>query len=257
MSVPSALFPSLAVVTGVPFLAVSALAASPARLPRLLPMLVSFGGGALLGAAFFHLLPDAYGAGRPLGFVSLAVVGGLVGSYLLEKALHRLQRTPHEAPPQPGDAISAFDDSSMVALNFLSDALHNFVDGVLITAAFLAGEVSGVVTATAMLLHELPRELGTFGVFVHYGTRPWRAAAYNLASGALAFAGAALVLVLGGHLAGFAAAMTPVAAGMFLFIGSTVMVSQLKVLRAWELPVTQLTACCAGLGISALAAAWH
>lgn len=244
---------SVAVVTGVP-LAVIFLLAGPGRgLARILPALVSFGAGALLGAAVFHLLPEAYERHPSVGFVALAVAAGVIGSFLLERFLHRVQHTPHEAPPRE-PSLSAFDDPAMVTISAAADGVHNFVDGALIAAAFLAGEGAGFAVALAMLAHELPREVGTFSVFVHYGASPRRAIGLTLLTGLLAFLGAGLTLWLGEGTAEAAEVVVPFAAGSFLFVGSAVMVSQLKAQRTWDLPLPQLVACAAGFGLSALAA---
>ncbi len=247
-----ATFLSLLVVTGVPLLLLASLAATGRTLGRLLPTLVSFGAGALIGAAVFHLLPEAYERHPAVGFVALSVAVGVVGSYALERWLHRFQHTAHEAPPR-GETLGAFDDPAMVAVSFAADAVHNFVDGALIAAAFLAGTGPGLATALAMLAHELPREVGTFGVFVHYGTRPRRALGYALISGLLAFAGAALTLWLGEEAAHATEIVVPIAAGAFLFVGGAVMLSQLKAQRTWDLPRSQLLACAAGFALSAAA----
>jgi zinc and cadmium transporter len=242
---------SVALVTGVP-LALIALLAGPGRsLSRVLPWLVSFGAGALIGAAVFHLLPEAYERHPSVGFVAIAVTAGMIGSLLIERLLHRFQHTRHEEPAA-APSISAFDDPSMVAVSFVADGVHNFVDGALIAAAFLAGEGAGIATALAMLAHELPRELGTFGVFVHYGTRPAKAVWLTVFSGALAFLGAGLTLVLGEGTARVAEVFIPFAAGSFLFVGGAVIVSQLKALRTFDLPVSQMVAIGSGFGLSAL-----
>lgn len=245
-------FLSLLAVTGLPLVVIAALAGTGRTLSRRLPLLVSFGAGALIGAAVFHLLPEAYARHPAVGFVGLSVAAGVIGSYLVERWLHRLQQTAHEAPSKES-AISAFDDPAMVAVSFGADAVHNFVDGALIAAAFLAGTGPGIATAMAMLAHELPREVGTFGVFVHYGTRPARAVLFTVLSGALAFVGAGLTLWLGEGTAHAAEVVVPVAAGSFLFVGAAVMVSQLKAQKTWDLPLTQLSACAAGFGLSAAA----
>lgn len=143
----------------------------------------------------------------------------------------------------------------MVVIGFASDAVHNFVDGALIAAAFLVGEGAGIATAVAMLAHELPREVGTFGIFVHYGTRPSRALLFSVLSGALAFLGAALTLTLGAETARVAEVFIPFAAGAFLFVGGAVTVSQLKAMRTWDLPRSQVVALAVGLGLSALSVA--
>lgn len=243
---------SLLAVTGVPLLVIMLLAGTGRTLGRLLPTLVSFGAGALIGASVFHLLPEAYERHPAVGFVALSVAVGVVGSFLVERWLHRWQHTAHEAPAKE-PALSAFDDPAMVAVSFGADAVHNFVDGALIAAAFLAGTGPGLATAMAMLAHELPREIGTFGVFVHYGTRPARAVLFTLLSGAMAFVGGALTLWLGEGTARAAEFVVPVAAGSFLFVGGAVMVSQLKAQKTWDLPLGQLVACAAGFGLSAAA----
>lgn len=241
---------ALTVVTGVPLLVLVVLANTGRTLGRLLPMLVSFGAGALIGAAVFHLLPEAYERHPAVGFVAISVAAGVIGSFLVERWLHRFQHTAHEAAPRE-PTLSAFDDPAMVAVSFGADAVHNFVDGALIAAAFLAGTGPGIATAIAMLAHELPREIGTFGVFVHYGTRPRRAVAFALVSGLLAFVGAALTLWFGEETAHAAEVVVPVAAGSFLFVGSSVMLSQLKAQRTWDFPKPLLTAAAVGFAISA------
>lgn len=243
---------ALTLVTGVPLLVLVVLANTGRTLGRLLPMLVSFGAGALIGAAVFHLLPEAYERHPAVGFVAISVAAGVIGSFLVERWLHRFQHTAHEAAPRE-PTLSAFDDPAMVAVSFGADAVHNFVDGALIAAAFLAGTGPGVATAIAMLAHELPREIGTFGVFVHYGTRPRRAVAFALVSGLLAFVGAALTLWFGEETAHAAEVVVPVAAGSFLFVGSSVMLSQLKAQRTWDFPKPLLTAAAVGFAISAAA----
>lgn len=240
-------------MTGVPLAVILGIARPGQRLSRLLPLLVSFGAGALIGAAVFHLLPESYERHPAVGFVALSVAAGVVGSFLLERWLHRWQHTSHEAPAE-AQSLAAFNDPSMVAVNFAADAMHNFVDGALIAAAFLAGQGPGIATAIAMLAHELPREVGTFGVFVHYGSRPRRAVWFTVATGAMAFLGALLTLRFGAGTARVAEFLVPVAAGSFLFVGGAVIVSQLKALRTWDLSRGQLTAIAAGFGISALAA---
>jgi zinc and cadmium transporter len=245
-------FVSLLAVTGVPLVVIMLLAGRGRTLGRLLPTLVSFGAGALIGAAVFHLLPEAYERHPSIAFVGLSVAVGLAGSFFVERWLHRVQHTAHEAPSKDA-GISAFDDPAMVAVSFGADAVHNFVDGALIAAAFLAGTGPGIATAIAMLAHELPREVGTFGVFVHYGTSPRRAVMLTLFSGALAFVGAALTLWLGAGTAHAAEFVVPVAAGSFLFVGSAVMASQLRTNRTRGVPAVQLVACAAGFGLSAAA----
>jgi zinc and cadmium transporter len=106
-------------------------------------------------------------------------------------------------------------------LNLVGDGLHNLLDGMLIAATFLAGPSAGLLATLAVALHEVPRELGTFGVYVHAGVSARRALAYNAASGLLAAVGAAVTLAAGGRATGLAGAMLPFAAGNFLYVGAS------------------------------------
>jgi zinc and cadmium transporter len=244
---------SIAVVTGVPLLLVVAWASSGRQLSRWLAPMVAFGAGALIGAAVFHLLPEAYHRRPQVAVVAAFAAAGGVFAFLLERWMHRWQHTEHDAPA-PETAIGAFDDRSMVALNFLADSLHNFVDGALIAAAFIGGVGPGLATSAAMLAHELPRELGTFSIFLHYGARPGRAVALSAVSGALALLGGALTLVLDGATARVAEVLVPLAGGAFLFIGGSVMRSLQRARRAQPRSFEPALAFGAGLAISALGA---
>ena len=105
---------------------------------------------------------------------------------------------------------------------FLGDALHNFVDGSLIAAGFLANPSIGALTVIAVGLHELPREVGTFGLFVHGGIRPMRAVFYNLVTGCIAMFAAAVTLLVGQRVAALTTLLLPVAAGTYLYIAHVV-----------------------------------
>jgi len=105
---------------------------------------------------------------------------------------------------------------------FLGDALHNFVDGSLIAAGFLADPSIGLLTMVAVGLHELPREVGTFGMFVHGGIRPMRAVLYNLATAGFAMIAASITLLAGLRMASLTTLLLPVAAGTYLYIAHVV-----------------------------------
>ena len=110
---------------------------------------------------------------------------------------------------------------------FIGDALHNFVDGSLIAAGFLTDPTIGILTVVAVGLHELPREVGTFGLFVHGGIRPMRAVLYNLVTAGVAMVGAALTLSVGQRMASATTFLLPVAAGTYLYIAQVVGMSAL------------------------------
>lgn len=165
------------------------------------PLLVSFAVGTLLGAVFLDILPYALTNARSLEAASATVLGGLLLFFLLEKLV--LWRHCHAEDCEahdPHGANAAGHSSGVMsarrssgALILVGDTFHNFVDGVLVAAAFLADTQLGVVTALAIIAHEIPQELSNFLILLHAGYSRARALAWNLASG--------LAMVLGGLLA--------------------------------------------------------
>jgi zinc and cadmium transporter len=186
------------VLGGVLSVAAAGLMAWRAR-PSMVPMLVSYSVGALLGAAFLGVLPHALEVvpGRTLGAVVLA---GLLFFFVLEKlVLWRHQHAPQWGEAErrghtgrPDDAHPDHDHGRSGLLIMVGDTLHNFVDGVLIAAAFTANLELGIVTALAIMAHEIPSEIGDFLILLHSGYTRGRALAMNLLSGA--------AMVLGGVL---------------------------------------------------------
>jgi zinc and cadmium transporter len=142
------------------------------------PLLVSFAIGTLLGAAFLEVLPHAFGAGDAR-VVAMAILGGILGFFLLEKLL--LWRHSHEH----GEGVEPAhhqEHERAGALIVVGDTVHNFVDGVLIAAAFLQSPALGAVTAVAIVAHEIPQEVGDFLVLLHSGYSKARAFALNVVS---------------------------------------------------------------------------
>jgi zinc and cadmium transporter len=227
------------------------------------PLLVCFAVGALLGAALFQLIPEAYddAPGRgPLGGlrVPLLVALGYGTFHLLEWVLHTAHGHHDPARAAPGCAAhagagvvagAAGRRRALVALNLLGDALHNLLDGMLIAATFLVDPAVGLLTTVAVSLHEVPRELGSFGVFVHAGVTARRALGYNVATGLLAVVGAVATLLVGARAAGVARALLPFAAGNFLFVAGSLLVPLLR--RPGAPRVLALRAALVGLGLVA------
>jgi zinc and cadmium transporter len=192
---------------------------------RVLPAMVSFAIGALLGAAFLAVLPHALAAPgvRDMHAITGTVLLGLLGFFLLEKLV--LWRHCHTHECEAHGAIEAINPLAIhghaTASGYLilfGDGVHNFVDGVLIAAAFLTDVHLGVVTALAVAAHEIPQEVGDFAILLYSGFTRSKALFYNVL--------ASLTTVLGGVLAyfslGVAQAALPyvlaVAASSFIYI---------------------------------------
>jgi zinc and cadmium transporter len=160
-----------------------------------IPMLVSFAIGTLLGAAFLEVIPHAFDQGDARE-AALAILGGIFGFFVLEKLM--LWRHCHtedcEAHDPHGTQAHAgsHDHGRSGALIVVGDTLHNFVDGVLIAAAFLQSTELGIVAAVAIIAHEIPQEVGDFLILLHSGYSRARALAMNLMSSAATVVGGVL-----------------------------------------------------------------
>jgi zinc and cadmium transporter len=170
--------------------------AGDAQRARLLPHFVSFATGALLGAAFLAMLPHALAHPATTDFhtVGFAVLGGLVAFFILEKVL--IWRHCHHEACEAHAVEHDHRDRAAGVLVLVGDGMHNFIDGVLIAAAFLTDFHLGVVTALAVIAHEIPQEVGDLAVLLHAGYSRTKAFLFNI--------GASLTTVVGG-LVGYAA----------------------------------------------------
>ena len=155
------------------------------------PVLISYAVGALLGAVFLDILPHAFGMADSIEQIAATILIGILLFFVLEKLVlwrhcHEDQCEAHEAQPAQHD----HGRSGMMIM--IGDTFHNFVDGVLIAAAFLANVELGVVTALAIIAHEVPQEVGDFLILLHSGYTKAQALLLNMLSSAAMIAGGVL-----------------------------------------------------------------
>jgi zinc and cadmium transporter len=220
-------------------------AASLALRATWVPMLVSFAIGALLGAAFLEIIPHAFESGEAHQ-VAFSILGGIFGFFVLEKLL--LWRHCHTENCEVHDA---HDHGRSGALIVVGDTIHNFIDGVLIAAAFLQSVELGVVTAVAIIAHEIPQEVGDFLILLHSGYSRLRALAMNLLS--------SLATVIGGVvgyfglqlIAGLEATLLGVVAASMIYVAVADLIPGLH--RRPELRDTAVQALLIALGIGSIA----
>ena len=160
------------------------------RRAQLLPHLVSFATGTLLGAAFLGLIPHAIEASGPGGAhrVGAALLLGILGFFLLEKFV--LWRHCHDDPCEMHSPGHAARDAASARLILAGDAIHNTLDGVLIAAAFMTDPRLGIVTSLAVFAHEIPQEVGDLAVLLNGGYSRKRALTLNLLVSLTSVAGA-------------------------------------------------------------------
>lgn len=160
--------------------------------PSWIPVLISYAVGALLGAAFLELLPHAFGRASSLEAMAGTVLAGILLFFVLEKLVlwrhcHVEQCEAHDPP------VAAHHDHGRSGLMIMiGDTMHNFVDGILIAAAFLANHELGIVTALAIIAHEVPQEVGDFLILLHSGYTKRQALLLNMLSSAAMVAGGVL-----------------------------------------------------------------
>ncbi len=191
---------------------------------RLLPHFISFAIGALLGTAFLALLPHAItdDTVSDVHDVTFTVLLGVLGFFLLEKTVlwRHCHATECEAhlPETADSAAGAGANKAAGMLILLGDGLHNFVDGILIAAAFLTDIHLGIVTALAVAAHEIPQEVGDFAVLLYSGFSRARALAYNLLSSLATIVGGVLAYYSLGDARQALPYILAVAAASFIYI---------------------------------------
>ncbi|MGH8676842.1 MAG: ZIP family metal transporter, partial [Burkholderiales bacterium] len=153
--------------------------------PSQMPILVSFAIGTLLGAAFLEILPEAFAQSASVERVSITVLAGILMFFVLEKLV--LWRHCHEEECEAHTRSHGERDHGRIAsMVIIGDTFHNCVDGVIIAGAFLVNVELGIITALAIITHEVPQEVGDFLVLLHAGYSKRQALAFNvLASGAM------------------------------------------------------------------------
>lgn len=212
---------AVVIASAIPLLATWWLATRPSVTSALLPRLILVASGALLGAAAFHLIPDALGDASPAHVATLVLLGALaLGA--MERIIHSLERpsTVHGEHAPHGHV------AHLMPLGIASDALHNTIDGALIATAFVTDPSLGMFAGAAIALHELPRELGTYALCVEAGMSPKRAILVNAGTGVLALLGAVFALVVGSVAQRLGVLLVPFAAGNFIYLAGAILVAQ-------------------------------
>jgi zinc and cadmium transporter len=209
---------SVTVVSLISLIGIFTMALNPTHLRKIVLYMVSFAVGSLFGDALIHLIPESFeNSGNGL-HTSLLVIAGILLFFSLEKFL----RWRHCHIPTSENHIHP-----VATLNWVGDAVHNLLDGVIIGASFLVNVEIGLATTLAVILHEIPQEIGDFGILVHNGLSVGKALFLNFLSALLAVAGVVISLTLGSQMAGYTALLVPITAGGFLYVAGSDLIPEL------------------------------
>lgn len=183
--------------------------------------LASFAAGTLLGTAFFDLLPEAAHEAEGTGIdVFLWALLGIVFFFLLERSIHWFHH--HEDFHAHSD-----EKKSTLPLIIISDTVHNFIDGVVIAATFLINIPLGIATTLAVVSHEIPQEIGDFGLMLHKGLPKKKIILVNILSAAAAFTGAILTYLLGDILETYIPIFLAITGGFFIYIAASDLIPEI------------------------------
>lgn len=176
--------------------------------------LSSFAAGTLLGTVFFDLLPEAVGEAQNLNIdISVVFIWTLVGAlafFILERFLHWFHHhgfEEHEIQGKP-----------LLSLLAVGDTVHNFIDGIAIAATFLVNVPLGIITTFAVGAHEIPQEIGDFGVMLKMRISVKKILTINIVSALASFVGAILAFYYGGRIEGLSVILLAITSGLFLYI---------------------------------------
>jgi zinc and cadmium transporter len=222
--------------------------------PHWVPVLVSYAIGALLGASLLEVLPEAVEFGGDIGTVAKALLGGILLFFLLEKLV--LWRHCHEEVCEAHGAHGHGHDHGRSGLMItVGDTFHNFVDGIIIAGAFLVDFRLGVVTALAIISHELPQEIGDFLILLHSGYSRTQALLINLLTGVATIVGALLGYFALKTLQGWTPVLLGVAGASMLYVALSDLIPGLH--RRAEIGATLQQLVLIGLGIGSVALVGH
>ena len=210
---------SVLVVSFISLIGVLTLALKPERLRKILLFLVSCAVGGLFGDALIHLIPESF---KQLGTTlatSLFIALGILIFFALEKFL----RWQHCHIPASDQHLHP-----VVTINLVGDSVHNLFDGMIIGASFAVSIPIGMATTLAVIFHEIPQELGHFGILVHGGLSTKKALMFNFFSALTAIIGAVISLSVGQMITGYKVYLLPITAGGFLYIAGSDLIPELQ-----------------------------
>ena len=236
-------FISVLVVSLVSLIGVFSLSLREEIIKKYISLFISLAVGALLGDAFIHLIPEVFKNSSNPSLVSLLIISGILVFFIIEKFLHWHH---HD------DDTEINHIHPVGRLLLFTDGFHNLIDGIIIGVSFLVSVPIGIATTIAVVLHEIPQEIGDFAVLLHAGYTKSRALWLNFLSALCAILGVVLTIVLGETGKVFTAWILPIAAGGFIYVAVADLIPELQKTKKMKHSIFQILAVVAG--VSAMAA---
>ncbi|MFA6394238.1 MAG: ZIP family metal transporter [Patescibacteria group bacterium] len=207
------------VVSLISFVGVISLALQPEKLKKAVMLLVSLSAGTMLGGAVLHLLPEALSENSGSVIPWFWFLAGIIIFFVLERLVCWRHCHIPTSPDHP---------HHLGIMNLVGDGLHNFIDGMVIAGAFIISFPLGIVTTIAVIAHEIPQEIGDFGVLIYAGFNRAKAIVLNFLTALFAVLGAVVVLVAGIRPEQISSSLLPLAAGGFIYIAMADLLPELR-----------------------------
>jgi zinc and cadmium transporter len=211
-------FGSVIAVSLISFIGVFTLSLREDILRKYIFVFISIAVGALLGDALIHLIPEALENSNNPTLTSVFVIAGVILFFTLEKFLH----WHHHGEDKDDEHVHPVGQ-----LVLFSDGVHNFIDGIIIAASFMISVPVGLATTLAVILHEIPQEIGDFAVLLHSGYTKTRALWLNFLSALAAILGAIFLFAIDGMAQMSITVLVPIAAGGFIYIAVADLIPEL------------------------------
>jgi zinc and cadmium transporter len=223
-------------VSLISFIGIFTLSIKIKKLNKIIIYFISFSVGALFGTVFFHIIPEII---EKYGFdknISILILSGIAIFFVTEKIIH----WRHLHLPSNKKQIHRF-----AIMNIVGDGVHNFLDGLIIGSSYLLSIPTGIAATIAVMLHEIPQEIGDFGVLVHGGFSRSKALFINFLSGSVAILGTIIALVSSKFIPNIEIILAPIAAGGFIYIAGSDLMPELhkrfRIKESWLQLISLLT----------------
>lgn len=231
-------FSGVVIVSLVSFIGIFTLSLKEEVLRKYIFIFISIAVGALLGDALIHLIPESFENSTNTTLVGTLIIAGILLFFILEKFLH----WHHHGEDKDDNHIHPVGK-----LVLFSDGIHNFMDGIIIGASFLISVPVGLATTLAVIMHEIPQEIGDFAVLIHSGYTKSRALWLNFLSALAAMAGMIVLFSFGQTAEIFSTWFIPIAAGGFIYIAVADLIPELHKTKELKYSILQIIAVTFGI----------